>query len=146
MPGRDDLSKANARETCRPTLVPFYERYPKRTFRGVVLWLGNKRLSRMSRDVVLVRAYGGCDNRHLDVCRNLDNCIMWACPRPSCAIIGVNRPDARIILNVGLSATELTRGRNFTQLAGRVTVLPVRTDRTIQQLPAALETNNADDT
>jgi hypothetical protein len=47
---------------------------------------------------------------------------------------------------MGLSATELTRGRNFTQLAGRITVLPVRTDRTIQLPPAALETNDADDT
>jgi hypothetical protein len=34
---------------------------------------------------------------------------------------------------------------NF-DLAGRIAVLPVRTDRTTWQSPAALETNDADDT
>ena len=35
---------------------------------------------------------------------------------------------------------------NYLDLAGRITVLPVRTDRTTLQSPVALETNDADDT
>ena len=52
---------------------------------------------------------------------------------------------ARTILNTASPAT-LTGSRTNLDLAGRTTVLPVRTDRTTLQSPVALETNDADDT
>jgi hypothetical protein len=58
-----------------------------------------------------------------------------------------SRPVGTIEYSIArLVSHELADFETHLDLAGRITVLPVRTRPTTEQSPAALETNDADDT